>query len=318
MAISMNSTAKISLIFFLFFFSTALPLSATPLTITGKITVDGTPVRGVLVYGSDGAKRGYTDSNGEYSIVVPKTGTYTVSPYLRRLYIPKISSKKVTIDSSSDRAPVNFELESIADGAGVLTGRIFDSGGKPLEGVKVRISKTVFTETDRNGIYRFANKNAGRYFVFPSSDNYTFTGYFRESKLKSGVTMTRSYTAIRKATNDQYTTFATGLWDLSAKITGGNCSLDQKTLSGRSLITQRKNSLFLSLPRLNTFRGTISDRSITLQINAFRSLCRISGTLSGSFQDSNNGKLGGTLKVTCFVAQNNCSAEMTASLDRVI
>jgi hypothetical protein len=292
--------------------------AAQTLTISGKITADGTPIRGVTVFGSDGASRGRTNKEGVYTITAPKAGTYTITPFLQRRYIPKISNKTVALTSNENKSNIDFELEAIGEGKGVIMGRIRNFTGQPIEGIKIRISKTVSVLTDRNGVYRFINRDAGRYFVFPSSENYTFQGYFREIKLRSGATLLRSYYAVRKLAGETYSTYATGLWNIDIKKTGGTCALEATTIDSKALLTQRRSALLLSLPRLGGARGTLNQNAISLQVGTFKSPCFITGTLSGSFQDSNNAKLTGTLKATCMVSASNCTAEVTATLDRAI
>jgi len=291
---------------------------AQTLTISGKITFEGTPIRGITVFGSDGASRGRTNKEGVYSITAPKAGTYTITPFPQRRYIPKISNKTVTLTSNDSKTNIDFELEAIGEGKGVIMGRIRNFTGQPIEGIKIRISKTVSVLTDRNGVYRFINRDAGRYFVFPSNENYTFQGYFREIKLRGGATLLRSYYAIRKLAGETYSTYATGLWNIDIKKTGGTCALETTTIDSKALLTQRRNALLLSLPRLGGARGTINQNAISLQVGTFKAPCFITGTLSGSFQDANNAKLTGTLKATCMVSASNCTADVTASLDRDI
>jgi hypothetical protein len=61
---------------------------------------------------------------------------------------------------------------------GVVTGRIVDNQGLPVEGAVVRLQGTQNRKfiTDANGIYRFENvETSGFYTVIPSRPNYTFS-----------------------------------------------------------------------------------------------------------------------------------------------
>ncbi len=61
---------------------------------------------------------------------------------------------------------------------GVVTGRIVDANGKPVEGAVVRLNGTQNRKfiTDANGFYRFDNvETNGFYTVTPSRANYSFS-----------------------------------------------------------------------------------------------------------------------------------------------
>ena len=65
---------------------------------------------------------------------------------------------------------------------GVITGRITDSNGAPVEGAVVRLEGTQNRKfiTDANGVYRFENvETEGFYTVTPSRANYTFNPAMR-------------------------------------------------------------------------------------------------------------------------------------------
>jgi Carboxypeptidase regulatory-like domain/Domain of unknown function (DUF4214) len=65
---------------------------------------------------------------------------------------------------------------------GVVTGRIIDQSGNPVEGAVVRLQGTQNRKfiTDANGVYRFDNvETSGFYTVTPSRANYTFSPSIR-------------------------------------------------------------------------------------------------------------------------------------------
>jgi hypothetical protein len=73
-----------------------------------------------------------------------------------------------------------WTMSSLAPTAanGVVTGRIVDNQGNPVEGAVVRLSGTQNRKfiTDANGVYRFDDvETAGFYTVTPSRVNYTFS-----------------------------------------------------------------------------------------------------------------------------------------------
>ena len=292
--------------------------SAAILTISGKLAIDGTPVRGVTIYVNNGVRRrGYTDKFGAYSIIVPQSGTYTLTPFIRNKYIPTSPNKTITVGTTSV-TNVDFDLLQIESSTGVITGRVTTSAGLPLEGVKIRTSKSSHVTTDANGLYRFINLGIGRYFTFPSADGFTFSGNQRDAKLRSGMTLQHSFIGYPKATTDSYSTFFAGVWDMNASVSNNTCALTETSISGKTLITQRKNFIFVSVPRLGTYRGAAGKNAFTLPVSGFKSLCRITGTLNGTFQNSSNGSLSGTLSVTCITAQSTCSFDVSADLSRAI
>jgi hypothetical protein len=66
--------------------------------------------------------------------------------------------------------------------SGVVTGRIVDNNGNPVEGAVVRLSGTQNRKfiTDANGVYRFDNvETSGFYTVTPARANYTFSPSIR-------------------------------------------------------------------------------------------------------------------------------------------
>jgi hypothetical protein len=76
--------------------------------------------------------------------------------------------------------PTQWTFSSLAPTAsdGVVTGRIVDNNGNPVEGAVVRLQGTQNRKfiTDANGVYRFDNvETSGFYTVTPSRVNYTFS-----------------------------------------------------------------------------------------------------------------------------------------------
>lgn len=316
-----NKSTIIVFLYFLIIFTfvnLCTTASAALLTISGKLTIDGSPVSGVTVYVNNGVyHRGYTDKFGVYSIIIPKAGTYTVTPFVQRKYIPTDFNKTVSIGSSS-ASNIDFNLIEIGTGSAVITGRVISSTGLPLEGVMIRTSKSNSVTTDANGIYRFTNLAIGRYFTIPSADNYTFTGNQREVKLRDSVTQLNSFIGYPVVSGKSYSTFYAGVWNFDASVSKNSCALSATSISGKTLITQRKNLVYVSVPRLGTYQGSAGNNAFTLPVSGFKSLCKIKGALEGSFQNSSKGKLSGTIKVTCLTEKSSCSFDVSAELLRSI
>ena len=286
------------------------------LTITGKIVADGVPVQSVIVYANNGASRGYTNKDGIFTIYVPKAGTYTVTPFLRRTYVPTQKYKTVTVGATSITG-IDFTLSPINTNAAVITGRIITYGGVPLPGVAVRTGKNESVITDANGVYSFVNKTPGRYFVFPNLDGYTFSGYLSEIKLRDQATLLRTFYGIPRKSTDNYPTFYNGLWSVAAKVTGGNCSLSVAAYNGTALIAQHTGFISVYLPKFNTLRGTVTNSATTISVNTFQSLCRIKGSATGTFKNADSGALTGTLTATCLTSASNCSSDVAINFTRL-
>ncbi|HEV7950760.1 MAG TPA: DUF4214 domain-containing protein, partial [Glaciihabitans sp.] len=80
---------------------------------------------------------------------------------------------------SDTMLPTRWTFSSLAPSAtsGVVTGRIVDQSGNPVEGAVVRMEGTQNRKfiTDANGVYRFDNvETSGFYTVTPSRANYSF------------------------------------------------------------------------------------------------------------------------------------------------
>ncbi|MET0624079.1 MAG: carboxypeptidase regulatory-like domain-containing protein [Pyrinomonadaceae bacterium] len=144
----------------------------TSYRLTGRVTSGGAALSGVTVNvtGSQAATL-TTDANGNYSVMLPANGNYTVTPS-RRHYTFAPASTTVN-PLASDRA---------ADFAATLnrhriSGRVTRANGQAMSGVAVALSgsQTGTTTTDANGDYSFANLPAGgNYTLTPTRAGYGF------------------------------------------------------------------------------------------------------------------------------------------------
>ena len=162
--------------------------------ITGRVTVDGKPARGVVVIAapsvpSDTAKalermftlskspRAETDSEGRYRLEGLPAGSYEIAPSAPTLVslATNEAGQKVSVSGGATTEGIDFSLSR----GGVITGKITDSEGNPLIGEEISLkgadpSKPEASSssadqrmhsTDDRGVYRIFGLRPGRYIV---------------------------------------------------------------------------------------------------------------------------------------------------------
>jgi protocatechuate 3,4-dioxygenase beta subunit len=163
-------------------------------TITGRVTVDGKPTRGVVVIAapsvpSDTAKalermfslskspRAETDSEGRYRLEGLPAGSYEIAPSAPTLVslATNEAGQKVSVSGGATSEGIDFSLSR----GGVITGKITDSEGNPLIGEEVSLKGADSSKpdtssssadqrmrsTDDRGVYRIFGIRPGRYIV---------------------------------------------------------------------------------------------------------------------------------------------------------
>ena len=152
---------------------------ATTSTISGKVTVAGKGLSGVVVglvisdeYRSKFRPtrfRGTTDEDGNYRITNVPPGTYEVIP-ASPAYAPVEGRKSVIIGKNETVENIDISLQQ----GGVITGKVMDSEGRPVIEETVYVTPVKATRgrpyfpnirTDDRGIYRAYGVPAGRYTV---------------------------------------------------------------------------------------------------------------------------------------------------------
>ena len=173
-------------------------------SISGRITVDGTPKPGLVVEllttDTNGPRRpiakATTSKTGKYVLTSVESGTYDVSPSAPTLVIPNQgksgqSGKSVTIESGESIKGIDFDLVS----KGSISGQIRDVSGEPVKGQNVELilrgednysrpfysSKPGEHTTNDEGVYRISGVPPGRYIV-KVGIAYGLTGYRRSEK----------------------------------------------------------------------------------------------------------------------------------------
>ena len=157
-------------------------------TISGKVTVGGKGLQGVVVglviteqYNASASPtrfRATTDVDGNYRIINVPPGDYTVVP-ASPVYVAIEGRKSVIIGKNETVENFDIALER----GGVITGKVTDADGRPMIEETVYVSattsqRTVYyrdIRTDDRGIYRAYGVPPGKYTVYAGRDaKYSF------------------------------------------------------------------------------------------------------------------------------------------------
>lgn len=198
----MISSTRQALACIFVFFSVAViahaqitPATEPGATITGKVTMKGKGVPGIVVTlrtnNSSGSGREYSgpkgvsDDDGNYRIVNVTPGNYRVIP-VARTFVPAedVDREKVLIVSKSDTIE---HIDFAVLGGGVITGKVVDAEGRPVveETVYVlagsgngsgNVYQQSYSQTDDRGVYRIYGLRPGSYKVAAGRGEEFFTG----------------------------------------------------------------------------------------------------------------------------------------------
>jgi protocatechuate 3,4-dioxygenase beta subunit len=161
-------------------------------TISGKVTVQGNAVQGVIItlrsmestsYRKLMNQRGVTNANGEYRITNVPPGNYIV--------LPASGSFVTAGDSNGERTVIVNKAETIEDfdfslmPGGVITGRVIDPDGRPVLEEEIHVfpvrdsqqfSPMPATITDDRGVYRIFGLKPGEYRIAAGRDDESGSG----------------------------------------------------------------------------------------------------------------------------------------------
>jgi hypothetical protein len=138
-----------------------------PYTVSGTITLGGSPLAGVTV--SDGTNSATTDASGNYSLT--ETGAYTLTPSLSGYtFTPATLAGTVT---GANVTGENFTATVNSNPSYSISGTI-TLNGAGLSGVSVSCSAGSAT-TNSSGAYTLNGVANGSYTLTPSLSGYTFT-----------------------------------------------------------------------------------------------------------------------------------------------
>ncbi len=159
-------------------------------TISGKVTVGGKGLQGVVVglvisdqYHSTFRPtrfRAVTDEDGIYRITNVSPGTYEVIP-ASPAYVATEGRKSLIVGKNETVEHVDITLEQ----GGVITGKVTDADGRPVIEETVYVSPGATSQrlpyfrnirTDDRGIYRAYGVPAGKYTVCVGRDAYSSAG----------------------------------------------------------------------------------------------------------------------------------------------
>jgi hypothetical protein len=173
------------------------PVKDPPATITGKVTLKGKGVAGVVIalrknnesYGPESYNlRGVTDSDGEYRIADVPAGNYQI--------IPSAPGFACSVDRNGQNLIVNKgdtieNMDFTLRPGGVITGKVVDPDGRPIIEEEVsaipqqdknrRVSFPSSVLTDDRGVYRIFGLTPNTYKVSIGRDTGSFFGGSRIS-----------------------------------------------------------------------------------------------------------------------------------------
>jgi len=164
---------------------------ATAGAISGKVTVDGKPARGVTIIAepagetpsaSEGTTKlaARTDETGHYKLIDVPAGKYEVRP-VARVLVPQgdddLMDRHLDVAVGENQAVEDIDFALVR--GGVITGRVTDASGKPVIADVIHLSRLNEEnnkepvlldlvkpfETDDRGVYRVYGLQPGRYIV---------------------------------------------------------------------------------------------------------------------------------------------------------
>lgn len=305
----MRNLFKLSLVSAVSIFISA---EAFALTVSGQALFDGAPLRGARIYASDGLKSAVTNRQGMYSIEVPNAGTFTLSPMPTNQLLPEPISQTVTV-SGVDISGVNFTFRKTS-AMRVIFGRIA-SKSQPIPGVDVQIIGHAAVQTDANGIFVFPEMPAGRYYLYARKDGATFAPPLFEVLLTKYSNRRLALAGFNRLPGETYSTWMTGLWDMSLAVTSTDCQTTETGLGGTGAIYQIKNRVGLRIPKIGLFYGTAGDAVFTAQGRGRKLFCGTAGSVSASFSSEDQGTVSGSFTVSCLL-KPPCTLNFAGSITR--
>ena len=173
------------------------PVKDPPASISGKVTLKGKGVAGVVVslrrnneaYNSNSSNlRAVTDSEGEYRITDVPAGNYQIAPSAPG-FAPSVdrNGQNLIVNKGDTIEHIDFTLRP----GGVITGKVVDPEGRPIIEEEVsaipqqdktrRVSFPLTVLTDDRGVYRLFGLPPNTYKVSIGRDTGSFFGGSRIS-----------------------------------------------------------------------------------------------------------------------------------------
>ena len=170
-------------------------------TVVGQVTVEGTPLQGVLVSLSGATRQSTaTGADGGFQFVSVPAGSHTVTltSGIPSDVVFSRTTAQVTISSAGDQARADFPGEYLRTASirGAVLALTQGSQPRPVEGVALRMSglQEAADTTDAGGRYEFVALRAGEYTVsLQSTEGFAFDATSFTATLSSGQVLQRDF-----------------------------------------------------------------------------------------------------------------------------
>ena len=170
-------------------------------TVVGQVTVEGTPLQGVLVSLSGATSQSTaTGADGGFQFVSVPAGSHTVTltSGIPGDVVFSRTTAQVTISSAGDQARADFPGEYLRTASirGAVLALTQGSQARPVEGIALRMSglQDAADTTDASGRYEFVALRAGEYTVsLLSTEGFAFDATTFTVTLSSGQALERDF-----------------------------------------------------------------------------------------------------------------------------
>lgn len=278
-------------------------------TISGVVTVGGTPTNSAFVFVSGTSRRISLRPNGSFQVTVPGPGQYFVSALPKGKVLTQPITQSVTVTTGSNN-PISLDLKRISGTNSLIFGRVV-SEGLPVAQAKVRLYDSKEVLTDQNGIYTSGEISAGRYYMAINLTGATFSKPFRQVLLKASSLRREDFSAASFPNN--FAILKNGLYDFKVVTNTGTCNVANLNLQGVASVSQVRDRLSIQLPSLGVFNTRLINSAFSVNLQKRANLCRVSGPVTGTFDATSKALVQADFSVQC-VGQPACAIKVNGEL----
>lgn len=232
-------------------------------TLSGTITVNGSPLPGVTVSLQGTSFSTVTGSDGTYSLTVPNA-TYTVVPSLAGY---TFTSATLTVpDSNGNVTGQNFTAIPIPVQTYTISGSV-TLNGNGLPGVTVSLQGTLFsTVTASDGTYSLTGVPNGPYTIIPSLTGYAFTPATLSVSVNNANVTGQNFTAtvLSYTISGTITLNGSGLPGVTVSLQGTSSNSVTTASDGTYSFTGVQNGLYTVTPSLAGYTFTPANLSVSV------------------------------------------------------